>query len=83
MTFIFHHIWDVIRQKIDELIFFKMVISPPTSICLWIKREREREIYIYIYYKDHSVLQRIDDLAVDSQFFGGICTVQMKEARRG
>ena len=30
MTFIFHHIWDVILP-IDELIFFKMVIAPPTS----------------------------------------------------
>ena len=27
--FIFHHIWDVILP-IDELIFFKMVIAPPT-----------------------------------------------------
>jgi hypothetical protein len=28
--FIFHNIWDVILP-IDELIFFKMVIAPPTS----------------------------------------------------
>jgi hypothetical protein len=28
--FIFHKIWDVILP-IDELIFFKMVIAPPTS----------------------------------------------------
>ena len=28
--FIFHNIWDVIIP-IDELIFFKMVIAPPTS----------------------------------------------------
>ena len=28
--FIFHSIWDVILP-IDELIFFKMVIAPPTS----------------------------------------------------
>jgi hypothetical protein len=27
------HIWDVILP-IDELIFFKMVIAPPTSCCL-------------------------------------------------
>jgi hypothetical protein len=27
---IFHHIWDVILP-IDELIFFQMVIAPPTS----------------------------------------------------
>ena len=30
MAFIFHNIWDVILP-IDELIFFKMVIAPPTS----------------------------------------------------
>jgi len=30
MIFIFHNIWDVILP-IDELIFFKMVIAPPTS----------------------------------------------------
>ena len=29
MNFIFHNIWDVILP-IDELIFFKMVIAPPT-----------------------------------------------------
>jgi hypothetical protein len=29
--FIFYKIWDVILP-IDELIFFKMVIAPPTSI---------------------------------------------------
>jgi len=29
MAFLFHHIWDVILP-IDELIFFKMVIAPPT-----------------------------------------------------
>ena len=28
--FIFHKIWDVILPT-DELIFFKMVIAPPTS----------------------------------------------------
>ena len=33
MTFIFHNIWDVILP-IDELIFFKMVSQPPTSIFL-------------------------------------------------
>ena len=32
--FIFHNIWDVILP-IDELIFFKMVIAPPTSIFRW------------------------------------------------
>ena len=54
--------------------FFKMVIATTNQHMSWDK---------YIYYKDHSVLQRIDDLAVDSQFFWGMCTVQMKEARRG
>ena len=29
-VFIFHNIWDVILP-IDELIFFKMVIAPPTG----------------------------------------------------
>ena len=31
MNFVFHHIWDN-PEPIDELIFFKMVITPPTSI---------------------------------------------------
>jgi len=31
MNFIFHNIWDVILP-IDELIFFKMVIAPPTGL---------------------------------------------------
>jgi hypothetical protein len=33
-SFIFNNIWDVILP-IDELIFFKMVIAPPTSILLY------------------------------------------------
>ena len=32
--FIFHNIWDVILP-IDELIFFKMVIVPPTRLSTW------------------------------------------------
>ena len=33
MNFIFHNIWDVILP-VDELIFFKMVIAPPTRL-IW------------------------------------------------
>ena len=43
MNFIFGFIWDVILS-IDELIFFKIVIAPPTRYpMLW------NMIYIYIY----------------------------------
>ena len=42
--FIFHSIWDVILP-IDELIFFKMVIAPPTSIYIYIHTcNRHRDI---------------------------------------
>ena len=40
MIIFFQNIWDVILP-IDELIFFKMVIAPPTS---------NDDIYIYMIY---------------------------------
>ena len=51
MAFIFHNIWDVILP-IDEVIFFKMVIAPPTrfpcfiseDFCFLVNPDQERRL---------------------------------------
>jgi hypothetical protein len=58
IAFIFHNIWVVILP-IDELIFFKMVIAPPTIY-----------IYVYIYmYNIYKYRLFYDDLPIEHCYF--------------
>ena len=59
MSYFPFHIWDVILP-IDELIFFKMVIAPPTSM------------YIYIYTYNKCLLMWIEPSIICVYIY--ICT---------